>query len=62
LLEEAVGKCTVYINSANGSVYHFSGGNFVRPERVNKWPNSMTDIWWCWWILFIKWTDYWAWK
>jgi len=19
----------------------------LRPERVNKWPNSMTDIWWC---------------
>ena len=18
---------------------------YVRPERVNKWPNSMTDIW-----------------
>jgi len=22
---------------------------YVRPERVNKWPNSMTDIWWWWW-------------
>ena len=21
---------------------------YVRPERVNKWPNSMTDIWWWW--------------
>jgi len=21
----------------------------VRPERDNKWPNSMTDIWWWWW-------------
>jgi len=21
----------------------------VRPERVNKWSNSMTDIWWWWW-------------
>jgi len=19
---------------------------YVRPERANKWPNSMTDIWW----------------
>jgi len=28
---------------------------YVRPERVNKWPNSMTDIWWWWW-----WTsNYW---
>jgi len=24
---------------------------YVRPERVNKWPNSMTDIWWWWWWL-----------
>jgi len=39
LIEEAVGKCIVYINSAKVSVYHFSGGNYVRPERVNKWPN-----------------------
>jgi len=22
---------------------------YVRPERVNKRPNSMTDIWWWWW-------------
>ena len=22
---------------------------YVRPERVNKWPNCMTDIWWWWW-------------
>ena len=22
---------------------------YVRPERVNKLPNSMTDIWWWWW-------------
>ena len=24
---------------------------YVRPERVKKWPNSMTDIrwWWRWW-------------
>jgi len=22
---------------------------YVRPERVNKWPNSMKDIWWWWW-------------
>jgi hypothetical protein len=21
----------------------------VRPERVNKWPNSMRDRWWWWW-------------
>ena len=21
----------------------------MRPERVNEWPNSMTDIWWWWW-------------
>ena len=20
-----------------------------RPERVNKWPKSMTDMWWRWW-------------
>ena len=24
---------------------------YVRPERVNKWPNCMTDIWWWWWKL-----------
>jgi len=24
---------------------------YVRRERVNKWPNSMTDIWW-WWQIF----------
>ena len=22
---------------------------YVRPERVNRWPNCMTDIWWWWW-------------
>ena len=22
---------------------------YVRRERVNKWPNSMKDIWWWWW-------------
>ena len=22
---------------------------YVRPERVNKWPNSMKDLWWWWW-------------
>ena len=22
---------------------------YVRPERVNKWPNCMTDVWWWWW-------------
>ena len=22
---------------------------YVRPERVNMWPNPMTDIWWWWW-------------
>jgi len=22
---------------------------YVRPERVNKWPNSMTAMWWWWW-------------
>ena len=22
---------------------------YVRPERVNKWPNSMIDRWWWWW-------------
>jgi len=21
---------------------------YVRPERVNKWPNSTTNIWWWW--------------
>jgi hypothetical protein len=21
----------------------------VRPERANKWPNSMIDRWWWWW-------------
>jgi len=25
---------------------------YVRPERVNKWPNSMTDIWRWWSITF----------
>ena len=36
---------------------------YVRPERVNKWPNSMTDIWW--WCLSVRteqlgshWTDF----
>jgi hypothetical protein len=24
----------------------------MRPERVNKWPNSMTYIWW-WRISFV---------
>jgi len=24
---------------------------YVRQEWVNKWPNSMTDIWWWWWRL-----------
>ena len=28
---------------------------YVRPERVNKWPNSMTDIWW-WWLLAVMFT------
>ena len=23
---------------------------YVRPERVNRRPNSMTDIWWWWWL------------
>jgi len=23
---------------------------YVRPERVNKWPNCVTDIWWWWWL------------
>jgi hypothetical protein len=23
---------------------------YVTPERVNKWPNSMTDRWWWWWL------------
>jgi hypothetical protein len=27
---------------------------YVRPERVNKWPNSMTDAWWWWWFVFRK--------
>ena len=27
---------------------------YVRPERVNKWPNSMTDTWWWWWWLYIS--------
>ena len=27
---------------------------YVRPERVNKWPNSMTDIrWWWWWCTVV---------
>ena len=26
----------------------------VRPEQVNKWPNSIRDIWWWWW--------WWWWK
>ena len=32
----------------------------MRPERVNKWPNFMTDIWWWWsspkktWWLYIS--------
>ena len=30
------------------SVFEETSG-YVRPERVNKWPNSMTDIWWWWW-------------
>jgi len=25
----------------------------VRQERVNKWPNSMTDIWW-WWMTIVR--------
>jgi len=35
----------------------FHGKNFeetsgyVRPERVNKWPNPMTDIWWWQWVI-----------
>jgi hypothetical protein len=24
----------------------------LRPERVNKWPNSVTDIWWWWTLVF----------
>jgi len=24
--------------------------DYVRPEWVNRWPNSMTDIWWWWYI------------
>jgi hypothetical protein len=24
---------------------------YMRPERVKKWPNSMTDRWWWWWSL-----------
>jgi hypothetical protein len=28
----------------------------VRLEWVNKWPNSMTDIWWWWW-----WWWWWSW-
>jgi len=30
---------------------------YVRPERVLKWPNSMTDIWW--WLLW--WWRWWWW-
>jgi len=30
---------------------------YVRPERVNKWPNSMTDTWW-WWLNFLASTSY----
>ena len=26
-----------------------------RPERVNKWPNSMKDIWWWWWWWWWWW-------
>jgi len=26
---------------------------YMRPERVNKWPNSMIDIWWWWWWWYI---------
>ena len=26
----------------------------MRPERVNKWPNSVTDIWWWWYCYRIK--------
>jgi len=22
---------------------------YVRPKRVNKWPNSVKHIWWWWW-------------
>jgi hypothetical protein len=25
---------------------------YVRPEWVNKWPNSMKDIWLWWWCIF----------
>ena len=29
---------------------------YVRPERVNKWPNSMTHVrWWWWWCRQCWW-------
>ena len=34
---------------------------YMRPERVNKWPNCMTDIWrwwWWWWWMWKQLIDY----
>jgi hypothetical protein len=25
--------------------------SYARPERVNKWPNFVTDLWWWWWYI-----------
>jgi hypothetical protein len=40
-------KILVLINSIRYDItYLKEASRHVRPERVNKWPSSMTDIWW----------------
>jgi len=36
------------LNCTSWQTFEETSG-YVRPERVDKWPNSMTDIWWWWW-------------
>jgi len=37
-----------------GQTFEETSG-YVRPERINKWLNSMTDIWWRWWWENLYW-------
>jgi hypothetical protein len=41
---------------------HFKTSGYVRLEQVNKWPNSTTDIWWCYKCFRSKYcSDHWIW-
>jgi hypothetical protein len=47
-------------NSVQWQTFEETSG-YVRPERVNKWSNSMTDIWWWWWWWWWRWWWWWWW-